>query len=107
MRRIHNTGNFFFSLLVSLAFNLDGTIPAWIALVGYLWLEIPPLWVFWALLGLWFLIILAKILVLFWAGTAKRMPPQENKNPYSAKGYQKGIVYDNQKANTDTGKDES
>ncbi len=87
---IRSTGNFLFCLVISLALNLQGLIPAAIALILYLWLGFPPLWIFFTLAGIWFFIILIQLLVIRWAASRPSIPPASNKNPYSSKGYVPG-----------------
>ncbi|MDE6530795.1 MAG: hypothetical protein K2K96_08465 [Lachnospiraceae bacterium] len=87
---IHSAGNFLFCLIISLALNLQGLIPAAIALVLYLWLGFPPLWIVLTLSGIWFFIILIQLLVIRWAASRPSKPLGSNKNPYSSTGYVPG-----------------
>ena len=85
MRRTRS-GGFFVSFLINLLLNLQWSIPAWILLGLYLWLDISIWWfigglAFWALrilLGMWFIRLMAR-----WGN--HKDPPKENKNPYSKK----------------------
>ncbi len=87
---IQSTGNFLFCLIISLTLNLPGLVPAAIALILYLWLGIPPLWVVLTLAGIWFFIILIQLLVIRWAASGPSQPLGSNKNPYSSAGYVPG-----------------
>ncbi|MDE6743863.1 MAG: hypothetical protein K2J95_08315 [Lachnospiraceae bacterium] len=87
---IHSAGNFLFCLIISLALNLQGLIPAAIALILYLWLGFPPLWIVLTLAGIWFFIILIQLLVIRWAASRPSKPLGSNKNPYSSNGYVPG-----------------
>lgn len=84
MRR-GNGGGFLLGLILTIAFNLSGTVPAWIVLILHIWLGVPPMWVFWALLGIWLGIIIVRLLIIQWASTARSVPTPSNKNPYSSK----------------------
>ena len=77
---------FMISLLISLAFNLEWTVPAWIFLALHFWKGIS-LWWFIGSMILWVLFIALRVLLfssLVRAGNYKD-PPKENKNPYSKK----------------------
>lgn len=87
---IQSTGNFLFCLIISLVLNLQGLIPAVIALVLYLWLGFPPLWIVLTMAGVWFFIILVQLLVIRWAASGPSKPSGSNKNPYSSNGYVPG-----------------
>ena len=87
---IHSAGNFLFCLIISLALNLQGLIPAVIALILYLWLGFPPLWIVLTMAGIWFFIILVQLLVIRWAVSRPSKPLGSNKNPYSSNGYVPG-----------------
>lgn len=87
---IQSAGNFLFCLIISLALNLQGLIPAVIALILYLWLGFPPLWIVLTLSGIWFFIILIELLVIRWAASRPPKPLGSNKNPYSSTGYVPG-----------------
>lgn len=89
-RHIQSAGNFLFCLVISLALNLQGLIPAVIALVLYLWLGFPPLWIVLTMAGVWFFIILVQLLVIRWAASGPSKPSGSNKNPYSSNGYVPG-----------------
>lgn len=89
-RHIQSAGNFLFCLIISLVLNLQGLIPAVIALVLYLWLGFPPLWIVFTLAGIWFFIILVQLLVIRWAASGPSKPSGSNKNPYSSNGYVPG-----------------
>lgn len=89
-RHIQSAGNFLFCLVISLALNLQGLIPAVIALVLYLWLGFPPLWIVLTMAGVWFFIILVQLLVIRWAASGPSQPLGSNKNPYSSNGYVPG-----------------
>lgn len=87
---IQNTGNFLFCLIISLTLNLPELVPAAIALILYLWLGFPPLWIVFTLAGIWFFIILIQLLVIRWAASGPPKPLGSNKNPYSSTGYVPG-----------------
>lgn len=75
---------FLLSILISLMFNLEWTVPAWVFLVLHL-LKGISLWWFLGSMILWVIIVALRILVfdsLTRAGDYKD-PPKENKNPYS------------------------
>ena len=77
---------FLLSLLISLVFNLEWTVPAWIFLGLHFWKGIS-LWWFVGSIILWVLFVALRVLVfssLARAGNYKD-PPKENKNPYSKK----------------------
>ena len=77
---------FLLSLLISLVFNLEWTVPAWIFLGLHFWKGIS-LWWFVGSIILWVIFVALRILVfgsLTRAGNYKD-PPKENKNPYSKK----------------------
>ena len=80
-----NSG-FFFSLLLSLLFNLEWTVPAWIFLALH-FLKGFSLWWFVSSIILWVAFVALRVLVfgsLARAGNYKD-EPKENKNPYSKK----------------------
>ena len=75
---------FFLCLLWNALILFPGTVPAWILLALHFAAGLPIVW-FWAALGVWFLaVVLRSLLVVFarYAG-AHRIPVPENKNPYS------------------------
>jgi len=77
--------NLLLCLLLNMVFNLDGTVPAWIFLALHFWLDISIGW-FWLALGVWFLLIVLRMLLFMWANRcASPDRPKENKNPYSSK----------------------
>lgn len=93
MRQPEKQRGFVLSILLTLIFNLEWTIPAWILLALHFICGLS-LWYFAAALGLWSLTIVLKsvlLRILNRAGQYKD-PPKENKNPYSSKGYKKGDV---------------
>ena len=93
MRRPKRQGGFLLSLLLTLLFNLEWTIPAWIFLALHFWKGISILWFICSIL-LWMLFVMLKLFVfgsLTRAGNYKD-PPKVNKNPYSSKGYTKGEI---------------
>lgn len=72
-------------MILSLVFNLEWTVPAWILLALH-FIKGWSLWWFFGAMGLWILFVLIRLLVfssLANAGDYKD-PPKENKNPYSA-----------------------
>jgi len=84
--KIKKSKGFLLSLLISLLFNLEWTVPAWIFLALHLWKGIS-LWWFVGSIILWVIFVTVRILVfgsLTRAGNYKD-PPKENKNPYSKK----------------------
>ena len=91
MRQPEKQSGFILSLLLTLLFNLEWTIPAWICLALHFIVGLS-LWYFAIALGLWALMIVVKSLILRLlnkAGNIKDLP-KENKNPYSSGGYKKG-----------------
>ena len=77
---------FIFSILLSLVFNLEWTVPAWIFLALHFWKGISLRW-FGGSIILWIVFVLLKSFVfgsLTRAGNYKD-PQKENKNPYSKK----------------------
>ncbi len=87
---IQSTGSFLFCLLISLVLNLEGLIPAVIALVLYLLFKFPPLWVVYTMAGIWILVIIVQLLVIRWAASKPPRQTGSNKNPYSSTGYVPG-----------------
>ena len=87
MKKLRNIGNFFAALLFNMLFSLEWTIPAWLLLACHFFFEWSIRW-FWIALGIWLLDILLKMEFLSWAAWCGNEPPkpQENKNPYSARG---------------------
>ena len=84
MRRPKQKSGFALSLLLSLLFNLEWTVPAWIFLGLHFWKGIS-LWWFVISIILWVVFISLRVVVfgsLARAGSYKD-PPKENKNPYS------------------------
>ena len=77
------------SFLVNLAFNLEWTVPSWVALALHFIFGIS-LWWFFGALSVWLLAVLFKTVVLFLLNKAGNLPEKtrENKNPYSSKGYE-------------------
>lgn len=92
MRKSKSTGNFFICLFYNLILNIDRAIPAVIFLALHFWLGIS-LWWFWIVLGLWFISIAGRMILIGWAeGFSSDLEPyKENKNPYSAGKYQSKI----------------
>ena len=91
MRQPKRQSGFVLSLLLTLLFNLEWTIPAWIFLALHFWKGISILWFICSML-LWIAFVMLKLLVfgsLTRAGNYKDLP-KENKNPYSSGGYKKG-----------------
>lgn len=76
------------SLLVNLLLNAGWTAPAWLLLVLHFVKQVS-IWLFWGYLLFWAFIILLITVCLFLASRDSNEPPphQENKNPYSSKGY--------------------
>ena len=86
MRKAKRSGGFLFWLLINMLINPEGLIAFIVLLALRFWLK-WPLWIAFAVLGVWILGIIVFMLVI---GTATRCgnestPPQENKNPYSLK----------------------
>ena len=91
MRQPKRQSGFVLSVLLTLLFNLEWTIPAWICLALHFIIGLS-LWYFVIALGLWVLLIVTKSLILRLLNKAGNIkdPPKENKNPYSAKEYKGG-----------------
>lgn len=88
MRKTKFNGSFFICLIFNMGLNFHWSIPAWILLALHFWLEVP-IWLFWAALGIWLGAIILWMLIIKWAVKCgdEPAPYQENKNPYSSKGY--------------------
>lgn len=86
MRRASQSGSFWLCLLLNMALNLEGTIPAWILLALHFVLG-WSIWWFVLALGLWLGHILLRMALIRWIGRCANSPdpPKINKNPYSAK----------------------
>ena len=84
MKKPQISGGFWLSLLLSMLFNLEWTIPAWILLAMHYWRGWPIKW-FWIALAAWVVIIWARMSLLStlsrWSN--EKDPVKENKNPYS------------------------
>ena len=81
-----NSSSRLISVALSLIFNLEWTVPAWILLALHFWKGISLLWFIGAII-LWVLFVMLKMFVfgsLARAGNYKDKP-KENKNPYSKK----------------------
>ena len=90
MRKSEKKSGFLLSLLLSLMFNLEWTVPAWIFLGLHFWKGISVWWFVISII-LWGMFIIFRVVVfgsLTRAGNFKD-PPKENKNPYSQKEYKK------------------
>ena len=86
MKEPNRKRGLFLSFLISLVFNLEWTVPAWIFLGLHFWKGLS-LWWFVGSMILWVIFVTVRILVfgsLTRAGNYKD-PPKENKNPYSKK----------------------
>lgn len=95
MKKLKREGGFFLCLLMNLILNLEWTIPAWILLVLHFLLD-WPVWLFWAALGLWLLVIVILTGVISFAAKCSTPTPQrENKNPYSV-GAEKKLDQENE-----------
>ncbi len=84
MRMPKRKNGFALSLLLSLLFNLEWTVPAWIFLGLHFWKGLS-LWWFVISIILWVVFVTLRVVVfgsLARAGNYKD-PPKENKNPYS------------------------
>lgn len=84
MKKQNEKRGFIFSLLLSMLFNLEWTVPAWIFLALH-FLKGFSLWWFIVSIILWVVFIVLRVTVfssLTRAGSYKD-PPKENKNPYS------------------------
>ena len=84
-KQYKGNGGFFTAWLINLIFNLEWTIPAWIALALYFFLDISILW-FVGAIALWIAGVGIKTAVLSWLIREGNRPdpPKENKNPYSS-----------------------
>ena len=86
MKKNRPKGNGFISaLLINLIFDLEWTIPAWIALALHFFLDISILW-FVGAIALWIVGVGIKTAVFSWLIREGNRPdpPKENKNPYSS-----------------------
>lgn len=88
MRRIKSKGNFLLNLVINLAINLDGTIPAFVLLALHFWLGISIIW-FWVLLGVWLVSLIFRMIFINWVSDCsnEHEKNRQNKNPYSAAKY--------------------
>lgn len=88
MKWVKKDSGFILSFFINLLFNLEWAIPAVICFVLHFILHISLWWSFGAVM-LWILIVLARTSLLFALNRVGNMPEKqrENKNPYSAKGY--------------------
>ena len=85
-KKIITNRGFFLSLALSLLFNMEWTVPAWILLTLH-FITGLSLWWFAAAILIWFVIIFLRVCLLISltkAGNYKD-PPKENKNPYSVR----------------------
>ena len=89
MKKKRYTGNkgFIVAWCVNLVFDLEWTIPAWIALALHFFLDISILWFVGAIV-LWIVGVGIKTAVFSWLVREGNRPdpPKENKNPYSSAG---------------------
>ena len=89
MKKKRYTGNkgFIVAWCVNLVFDLEWTVPAWIALALHFFLDISILW-FVGAIALWIVCVGIKTAVFSWLIREGNRPdlPKENKNPYSSAG---------------------
>ena len=75
---------FFLCLFWHMVLFAEWTIPAWVLLILHFVLHLSILW-FWLALGVWFLALLLRTLLVVWTRYCVRhhTPVPANKNPYS------------------------
>jgi hypothetical protein len=80
-------GGFLASLVLNLAANIGWTVPAWVLLILHFVTKLS-IWVFWAALGVFLLVIIITTAAIFMAAKSGDAPEtvRENVNPYSNKG---------------------
>ena len=83
--RVKRDGGFFLCFLVNLVFRAEWLLFAVVALTLNISFDIPPIIVFWILIGLWIVISLLLTLIFSYTSevASKRNPTRENQNPYS------------------------
>ena len=88
MRQPKRQSGFVLSVLLTLLFNLEWTIPAWLLLAAHFIFRIS-IWWFAGALILWVIGVAIKTAVFSWLIHVGNIPdpPKENKNPYSSTGY--------------------
>lgn len=84
-KRYKGNGGFLTALFINLIFDLEWTIPAWIALVLHFFLDISILW-FVGAIALWIIGVGIKTAFFSWLIREGNRPdpPKKNKNPYSS-----------------------
>ena len=105
IRLLNRIGHSVRQLMINMLLNLRWSIPAWILLAAYLIFGTPPLWVFWAAIGFWALMVWIRTTLFRLLRRLAAMPISStgsgsarggsrvirtdadtpNKNPYSAK----------------------
>lgn len=77
-------GGFFLCLLWHMILHFLWTVPAWTALALHFTVGTQLLW-FWVALGVWFLAVVLRTLLVMFAryGASHTVPSPANKNPYS------------------------
>lgn len=88
MKHFRCDGGFILCLFLNLFFNLEFSIPAWIALVLYFIFHIS-IWWFIGLIIIWISYVFIVTCFLSWVSSCGNDKPkvQENKNPYSNREY--------------------
>ena len=87
-KRPQINGGFFAALGINLIFDLEWTIPAWLALAAHFFFDVS-LWWFAGALAVWVVAVAIKTAVFSWLIKVGNTPdpPKENKNPYSSSKY--------------------
>ena len=84
-KRYKGNGGFLTAWCINLIFDLEWTIPAWIALALHFFLDISILW-FVVAIALWIIGVGIKTAFFSWLIREGNRPdpPKKNKNPYSS-----------------------
>lgn len=84
-KRYKGNGGFLTAWCINLIFDLEWTVPAWIALALHFFLDISILW-FVGAIALWIAGVGIKTAVFSWLIREGNRPdpPKKNKNPYSS-----------------------
>lgn len=93
-------GGFLASLLLNFAVNIGWTVPAWILLILHFVTKLS-IWVFWAAVAVFVLVIIITTAAVFMAAKDGEAPEavKQNVNPYSSKGYTPNVPTDDSSIN--------
>lgn len=86
MRKTKKSGGFFLCLLLNMLLNPEGIIAFAVLLGLHFWLS-WPIWIAFAVLGIWLFGMIIWMLLIGFANKCgnEHTPQRENKNPYSVK----------------------